>query len=149
MTSVLPKVRSGNIPLLANYNFKKTRFIFAATSSCGRGLPLLTAACLKVRLVWMTHHRRIFTPGMKINPHCFQLSDRCKLIPESGFCLFQYKLLKQPRKSEDPETERGKWRHQNMNVMERGEKVTGQMTGYNDRKLSAVMLLSVFISIFD
>lgn len=35
--------------------------------------------------------------GMKINSHCFQMSDHCRRIPESGFCLFQYKLLQQPR----------------------------------------------------
>lgn len=33
------------------------------------------------------------------------MSDGCKLIPESGFCLVQYKLLEQPRKSKDQRNE--------------------------------------------
>lgn len=33
------------------------------------------------------------------------MSEHCELIPESGFCLFQYKLLEQPRNSKDQRNE--------------------------------------------
>lgn len=68
------------------------------------------------------------------------MSDRCKLIPESGFCLFQYKLLEQPRESKDQrheakcETEAFIWA-QERKCNGGSSEVTGQMTGYNERKL--------------